>query len=164
MTEIEQLYDEYFSRVYGYAVSLCKNKAAAEDITSETFLRAIKNYRKIDTDKNVNSWLCQIAKNIYLDSLRRKGSSAAIDDIPEISDGSDILSDFTDRESAKEIFAALHRLDEPYKEVFSLRVLGELSFGDIGAIFDKSENWARVTFFRAKKKIHNILKETNGYE
>lgn len=70
MTDIEQLYDAYFSKVYAYAVSISHNKAVAEDITGETFYRAIKNYNKIDDSKNVNSWLCEIAKNIYLDMLR----------------------------------------------------------------------------------------------
>lgn len=162
MTDIELLYDAFFSKVYAYAVSISKNKAVAEDITSETFYRAIKNYKKIDDSKNVNSWLCEIAKNIYLDMLR-KSKTVPIDDF-EFSDNDDFQSKLDDSDSSKQVHKILHTLDEPYKEIFSLRVFGELSFADIGELFEKSESWARVTFFRAKKKIQTKLSENKREE
>ena len=66
---------------------------------------------------------------------------------------------FADRDTAKRLHALLHVLPEPYKEVFSLRTFGELSFAHIGELFQKSESWARVTYFRARQKLKGGLDE-----
>ncbi|MGN1480519.1 RNA polymerase sigma factor [Porcipelethomonas sp.] len=160
MNDFELLYNEYFSKIYGFAVNLCKNKELAEDITSETFVRAIIHYKKTDENKNVNTWLCQIAKNIYLDYLRKQ-SKISGNEIPEIADNTSIENIVSNNESCRQIHKILHKTEEPYKEVFTLRVFGELSFKEIGEVFEKSENWARVTFFRAKKKIQTELEKEN---
>ena len=65
-----------------------------------------------------------------------------------------------DKEQAIAIHKLLHKLEEPYKEVFHLRTFGELSFKEIGEVFGKTESWSRVTYYRAKMKIiENLNKE-----
>ncbi len=152
MRDFDEIYAKYFSFVYKFTLGLCKNKALAEEITQETFFKALKNIEKYDEKYRLTTWLCQIAKNTYFSYLRKNNKQADLDSERFISD-ENIESRFADKEDAAVIHKALHRLKDPYKEVFYLRVFGELSFAQIGVIFDKTENWARVTFYRAKIQI-----------
>ena len=80
-------------------------------------------------------------------------------DLNSIEDHIDFSSQLLQKETAMRIHKYLHTLEEPYKEVFSLRVFGELPFKDIGMIFEKSDAWARVTFSRAKQKIKERMEQ-----
>jgi len=153
--DFDELYNAYADDVYRYAFSLCRNKHIAEDITSETFLKAIKASNSFKGDCNVRVWLCQIAKNIY---FNLKKQSKFIAEMPADTPSGDSLElKLIDRTQAFEIHKSLHLLDEPYKEIFSLRFFAELSFAEIGELFKKSESWARVTFHRAKNKIREAI-------
>ena len=156
--DFEEVYSRYAKDVYAYVFSLCGNHATTEDITSETFLKAIRASATFRGTCTVKVWLCQIAKNTYYD-LVRKNSRAAELPADVLSEG-DFELDLLSKAQAVNINKLLHRLSEPYKEVFSLRVFAELSFAEIGEVFEKSENWARVTFYRAKLKIREA--DTNG--
>ena len=160
MTEIEKIYTEHFRSVYKYALSLCRNEMTAEDITSETFLKAIKAIDKFKGESTVKVWLCQIAKNTYFSMLKKVKAEVVLDpDIEIESEVSDFTERLLDRSSAMEIHRCLRNLEEPYKEVFSLRTFGELSFAEIAELFSKTENWARVTYHRSKLKIKEALYE-----
>ena len=156
MQGFDEIYSEYFSQVYKFVLGLCRNPDAAEEITQEAFFKALKNIEGFKGDCKLSSWLCQIAKNIFYSQAQKQGRQT--ESLTEL-----ILSDenieqqFTDHETALEVHKILHRLKEPYKEVFWLRTLGELSFAQIGLIFGKSESWARVTFYRAKIEIREEL-------
>jgi len=153
--DFSSLYNAYADDVYSYIFSLCQNKHIAEDITSETFIKAIKAADKFKGDCNMRVWLCQIAKNTYYNlSKRSKFVADMPDDFPSEDNFELRLSDKT---QAFEIHKVLRLLDEPYKEVFSLRIFAELSFAEIGKLFNKSESWARVTFHRAKNKIKEAI-------
>ena len=153
--DFDGLYNDYADDVYRYAFSLCGNKYTAEDITSETFLKAIKASDSFKGDCNVRVWLCQIAKNTYFNLTKQRKFIAEMPaDIPS---GDDLELKLLDRIQSFEIHKTLHLLDEPYKEVFSLRFFAELSFAEIGELFKKSESWARVTFHRAKNKIREVI-------
>ncbi|MDE7280568.1 MAG: sigma-70 family RNA polymerase sigma factor [Ruminiclostridium sp.] len=155
------MYKTCYMQVYSYMMTLCKNSEQAEEITQKAFYKAFLNFKKYRGDASELTWLCAIAKNIYLDMLRReKKRDNMPENIPEnISDGEDIARKAEDKESVLRIHRILHQMEEPYKEVFQLRVFGELSFGQIGQLFGKSENWARVTYYRAKNKIRDKLEE-----
>lgn len=146
--DLEKLYNDYFSVVYKYILSISKDSLTAEEITQETFFKALK---KIDTfrgDCSIRVWLCQIAKNTYYDCVKQQSrfvQSGEDDDTEET-----IEYDYLSGIVSKEAHRVLHNMKEPYKEVFTLRVFGELSFSDIGELFGKSDSWARVTFHRAK--------------
>jgi len=157
VTNFEQVYQTYFSDVFLYIKKISGDEQIAEDITSETFLKAMDAIDGFRGKCNIRVWLCQIAKNCYCSYLRKNGRVQPAELLPEIKDTTDIEALIISSEEKMEIHRLLHKLDEPYKEVFSLRVFGELSFKEIGALFDKSENWACVTYHRSRKKIQDAL-------
>ena len=160
MTEFEQIYNLYFKDVYAFVYSLSRNEKIAEDITQDTFFKALKSIDTFQGHCKLSVWLCQIAKNTYftyVDKQKRFDSA----EIPEQTAAARVEEIILNKEDSFRIHKALHRLDEPYKEVFTLRVFGELSFKQISQLFGKTESWARVTFHRAKQKIQDMLKEEN---
>jgi len=159
VTNFEQVYQTYFRDVFLYIKKISGDEQIAEDITSETFLKAMDAIDGFRGKCNIRVWLCQIAKNCYCSYLRKNGRVQPAELLPEIKDTTDIEALIISSEEKMEIHRLLHKLDEPYKEVFSLRVFGELSFKEIGALFDKSENWACVTYHRSRKKIQDALEE-----
>lgn len=156
MTEFEEIYSQYFADVYKYVLSLCRNESLADEVTQETFFKALKSIDEFEGNCKIRVWLCQIAKNHYFSLLRKK--KHLMDKSYEAKEGECIEQKLVDKETAWEIHLKLHFLDEPYKEVFSLRVFGELSFIQISELFEKTESWARVTFHRAKIKLKEGLK------
>lgn len=157
MTEFQEVYDLYFKDVYLFAYSLTKDKHLAEDITSETFIRALNSLDSFKGDSHIRVWLCQIAKNYYFSYLKKNKRILPTELLSEEKADINIESMIIASEEAMKVHTILHRLKEPYKEVFSLRVFGELSFKDIGHIFGKTDNWACVTYHRARNKIRNEL-------
>jgi len=155
VTNFEQVYQTYFRDVFLYIKKISGDEQIAEDITSETFLKAMGAIDGFRGKCNIRVWLCQIAKNCYCSYLRKNGRVQPAELLPEIKDTTDIEALIISSEEKMEIQRLLHKLDEPYKEVFSLRVFGELSFKEIGALSDKSENWACVTYHRFRKKIQD---------
>ena len=154
MDKVEELYKDYFHDVYLYIRSLSADEHLAEDITQETFFRALKSVNSFRGDCDIRVWLCQIAKNL-LYTHSKKSSRFTGEEVPEtVADTNVSIEDMVaDEQQSMDIHRVLHTLSEPYKEVFSLRVFGELSFRQIGDIFGKTESWARVSFHRAKLKI-----------
>lgn len=159
---IEELYRTYFDIVYRYIRSISQDGSLAEEVTQETFFKALKKADQFRGDCDVRVWLCQIAKNTLYDHLKKQKKQLLGDEKLEKieSAGGELLEEkLTQRSQAMEIHKVLHRLSEPYKEVFSLRTFGELTFREIGMLFGKSENWARVTYYRARVKIREELEQ-----
>jgi RNA polymerase sigma factor, sigma-70 family len=161
VTEFEEIYDNYFKDVYLYIYGLSGDKYIAEDITSDTFMKAIKNINSFKGNSDIRVWLCQIAKNSYFSYLRRNKRLVNIDQYPNKEGNIDIEEIICSSEDSMKIHEILHDLNEPYKEVFTLRVFGELSFKQIASLFGKNENWACVTYHRAKNKIKDRME---GYK
>ena len=150
MPDFEEVYRRYFADVYKYVLALSRDEATAEEVTQETFFKALAAIDDFRGDCQLRVWLCQIARNQYLSLCReRKRFGVAAEEPGD--DG--IEAGFDDREDAKKLHRLLHGLPEPYKEVFSLRTFGELPFSQIGELFGKTESWARVTYFRARRKL-----------
>ena len=162
MDEFDEICRRCTPVVYRFLLSLCKDASLADELTAETFYQA---YLHIDTFRGncrVESWLCQIAKNTLYDHLKKQKKQLLGDEKLEEAeiDGGELLEEkLAQRSQAMEIHKVLHRLSEPYKEVFSLRTFGELKFSEIGMLFGKSENWARVTYYRARVKIREELEQ-----
>jgi len=153
--DFREIYDRYFRDVYRYVLALSRSETIAEEITQETFFKALKAIEKFDGRCRLYVWLCQIAKNEYFslrERDRRREREISSDGIDR-----DIADRLVERESAIEVHRLIHDLEEPYKEVFSLRTFGELPFSQIAELFGKSESWARVTYHRAKIKIREGL-------
>ncbi|MDE6875194.1 MAG: RNA polymerase sigma factor [Lachnospiraceae bacterium] len=160
MGDFEAIYVRHFDGVYKYVFSLCRNETVAEEITQETFYRAMEHIDKFEGKCKLYVWLCQIAKNTFLTYVKKQKRHVSETDIDlsrqiEASFENEIL----DKETVWKLHKLLHELSEPYKEVFSLRVFGELPFSQIGELFGKSDSWARLIFYRAKKELRRDLDE-----
>lgn len=160
MEDFEAIYIQHYDGVYKYVFSLCRNEAIAEEITQETFFRAMEHIEKFEGKCKLYVWLCQIAKNTlftYAKKQNRYVSETDVDLSQQLEPGFE--SELLDKETVWELHKLLHHLNEPYKEVFSLRVFGELPFSRIGELFGKSDSWARLIFYRAKKELRRDLDE-----
>lgn len=157
----EEMYQRFFKDVYLFVFSISKDRQIAEDITQETFFKALKEIKHFRGDCSVKSWLCQIAKNLYISQMRKKNmiSIEDMDVVPNQVSGTNIECEYIQKEGTLSIYKVLHLLDEPYKEIFLLRTLGNLSFKEIADIFHKTESWARVTYHRARLKIQESLEQ-----
>ena len=155
--KFEEVYSKYYNSVYRYLITITKDINMAEEITQETFYKALKNIDKYDPKFKMLTWLCEIAKNTYYSYCKKYKKICELDK-NMLDDEETIIEKVIDSEQNLEILKILHSLEEPYKEVFTLRIYGELSFKQIGEIFDKNENWARVTYYRSKLKIKENLK------
>ena len=155
----DQIYLTYFDPVYRYILSLSGNPQTAEEITQEAFFKALRSLEQFRGDCSLKSWLCAIARNLWI-SEQRKPKTQPIEDAGSMA-GPDAGPEETimRRDESMRIHRLLHHLDEPYREVFTLRALGQLSFRDIGELFGKSDNWACVIYHRARTKIMRKMEE-----
>ena len=155
----EKLYEAFYMKVFSYVMTLARDRNDAEEITQETCFRAISTDKSFKGDSDSFTWLCAIAKNIFIDEKRRvsREDDELSEELPDGNKG--IEEKLSDRDTSLKIHTILHKLEEPYKEVFQLRVFGELSFMEIGSIFGKTETWARVTYHRARLKIKERMDE-----
>ncbi|MCR5723072.1 MAG: RNA polymerase sigma factor [Lachnospiraceae bacterium] len=156
--DIEELYNDYFSVVYKYILSMSRDSHTAEEITQETFFKAMKKIDSFRGDCSIRVWLCQIAKNLYFDECKRRSRFDSLEDEEDYEPFSPETG-LLNAENRKTINKILHSLKEPYKEVFTLRTYGELSFSEIAELFSKTESWARVTYHRARMMIKEEYKD-----
>ena len=155
--EFEQIYITYFRDVYLYIRRLSNSEHIAEEITSETFFKAMKSIDSFRGDCDIRVWLCQIAKNCYYSYIKKADRTECIDNVEVAEQGASFEERLFRHDTAMQIQKILHDVPEPYKEVFMWRVYAELSFKQIGQMFGKSENWACVTYHRARNKIKEKL-------
>ena len=162
MGAFEEVYKQYYRQVYFYVLGLCRNEHIAEEITQETFFKVLEKMDTFRGECRINVWITQIAKNTFYNYCRRK----KLDPENYLEDVEENVAEQTqksfeeklmDKEAAKEIHMVLHKMPEPYREVFWMRVFGELSFREIGNIHGKTESWARVAYHRAKLMIREEL-------
>lgn len=158
--EFEKIYQDNFSVVYRYLLKMCQNQHLAEELTSVTFFKAINNIDKFEGNCTVTSWLCQIAKYSYYGYLRKNKRLVELNSTVEQMDtDSDMEEHLIDSMVSKEIHKIANELEEPYRKVFHLRIFQELSFKRIASMFGKTENWACVTYHRARNKVRERMEE-----
>ena len=152
--DIEKLYNEYFKTVYKYLICLTHNKEIAEDLSQETFCKAID---KIDTFKGkckISVWLCEIAKNLWLNELKKNKRIVLTEKQEELVDIKYNIEDrFLLEQDKIDLHKKIYNLDSQVKEIFYLKLFANWTFKEIGEIMGKSEVWARVNFYRGKEKI-----------
>ena len=155
---VEDIYNEYFRDVFNFVLGLSRDGDIASEITQETFMRVLKNVDGFDGVRDHRAWLFSVARNAYYDMCRKRRRIA---DMPEElpCEGAGLPERMADSETALEIHRFIHGMPEPYKEVFTLRVFGELPYERIGLIFGKSAGWARVVYYRAKKMITDHMED-----
>ena len=162
VTEFEKIYSTYFNDVFRYIRRLSNNEHIAEEITADTFFKALRSIDRFRGECDIRVWLCTIARNCYFSYLKKQGRLENMEDVDALNvpgTAESIEEQLVRREDAMRIQRVLHEIPEPYKEVFMWRVYAELSFKQIGQIFNKSENWACVTYHRAKSKIRERLED-----
>ena len=145
---MEDVYKDYFSVVYKYLYSLSHNENIAEELTQETFYRAVKNINKYKGKCKMSTWLCQIAKNLWYSELKN---------INSLIESSNLLEEYINKEEKISMFKEISKLDDKTKEVIHLRING-MTFKEIGEILDKNENWAKIVFYRGKEKLKEVGK------
>ena len=156
MQDMEQIYEQYFETVYKYLFCLTRNSDISEELTQETFYRAVKKIHTFNGDCKISVWLCQIAKNLWYDECRKNKKTIKVseENFLEIQATNDVTEEkIVQNEEKMALYKKLQKLDEKTREVIYLRITGELSFKEIGMILNRTENWARVTFYRGKQKL-----------
>ena len=150
----EDIYQENYPIVYGYLLSLCGDIPLAEDLAAETFFKAFLHPRRYDGRCKLSTWLCTIGRNLYINECKRRNRSRRLSPPPATAPSPEEL--FLEKEQIRQLYQTAQQLEAPYSQVFFMRLEG-LSFRQISEALDKTENWARVTFFRAKVKIQERI-------
>ena len=154
MQNIEQIYKEYFDTVNKYLFCLTRNNDISEELTQETFYIAVKKIDTYNGECKISVWLCQIAKRLWYDYCRKNKRTVNInEDLFEIQSNNMTEDSVILKDEKMALYRKMQELDEKTREVIYLRITGELSFKGIGIILNKTENWARVTFYRGKMKL-----------
>ena len=162
MQNIEEIYKEYSITVYKYLFCLTQNRDISEELTQETFAIAVEDIKKFRGECKLSVWLCQIAKHLWYKELKKRKKNANVS-FEEVNDT--ILYDesleelICEKEEKLKLFKDMQKLDEKSREVMYLRMVGNLSYEEIGEILGKTANWSRVTFYRAKQKIREGNKD-----
>ena len=156
MQDIEQIYKEYFETVNKYLFCLTQNNDISEELTQETFYRAVKKINTYRGECKISVWLCQIAKNLWYDYCRKNKKLMNEDKIFNLQEMNTLEEKVISNEEKISLYKKMQNLDEKTREVMYLRITGELSFKEIGVILNKTENWARVTFYRGKNRLKEV--------
>ena len=152
MEDIEEIYKQYANLIKKYIFFITKNEDLSEEIMQETFVVAIKQINNFRGECEISTWLYSIAKKILYKKLRKENKNLSIDEI-EVSDDKNLEEDYIKKDDKLKLYYALQQLDVKTREVVYLRLTGDLSFKEIGNILNKTESWARTTFFRGKQKL-----------
>lgn len=154
MQKIEKIYKDYYEIVYKYLLCLTHDKDIAEELSQETFYKMIKNIDKFEGKSKLSSWLCEIAKNLWYDEVRKKKRNIFVSNEEcDIESNENIEEKYIEKEESKKVLDRIESLDKLTQRVIYLRLNFDLSFKEIGIILGKSEVWARVTFYRGKQKV-----------
>ncbi len=161
MEDMDEVYREHAKTVYKFLLSQCRDPNLAEELTQETFYQAVRSINRFDGSCKMSVWLCQIGKHLWYQHLRKNRHEVPADegilDIPLPSAEEDALS----RAGHLDLLKQIHSLPDPAREVVYLRAFGGLSFREIGDVLDRTETWARVTFYRGKERLRGGFDHEN---
>ena len=158
MQDIEKIYEEYFETVNKYLFCLTHNNDISEELTQETFYKAVQKIHAYKGECKMSVWLCQIAKNLWYDQCRKNKKILKTEEseLLEVQDLTSLEEQIISNDEKITLYKKMQSLDEKTREVMYLRITGELSFKEIGVILNKTENWARVTFYRGKNRLKEV--------
>lgn len=162
--DLEEIYATIQPNIYAFFFVKTRNRELAEDLTQEVFYQAIKGFKNFHGDASIKTWVFAIAKNVLKKHFRSKKYQLELTEKlqGERQTSTSFEEEIIDKEEHHQLLHLIEKLDTLSKEVVTLRIYGELSFRDIGALLDKSENYARITFHRAKLKMQKELKSNEG--
>ena len=158
MQDMEKIYEQYFETVNKYLFCLTHNSDISEELTQETFYKAVQKIDSYKGECKISVWLCQIAKNLWFDQCRKNKKRINTEIIDLINERmlNTLEEQIISKDEKVSLYRKMQKLDEKTREVIYLRITGELSFKEIGTILNKTENWARVTFYRGKNKLKEV--------
>ena len=157
MQDIKQIYEEYFETVNKYLFCLTHDNDISEELTQETFYKAVQKINTYKGKCKMSVWLCQIAKHLWYDQCRKKQKTIDVEEnLFDVQALESTESQVISNEEKISLYKKMQKLDEKTREVIYLRITGELSFKEIATILDKTENWARITFYRGKNKLKEV--------
>lgn len=159
MEEVKELYELYSKGIYSYLYFLTKNEQQAEELLQETFYQACLSIHRFNQESKVSTWLYQIAKHVFYKSVHKKKWTYPVESLFQLPDQNTPEKQVLDKETDQELIEAVHLLDAPYQQVVLLRIFHEMSFKEIGEALGKSENWARVTFYRSKQQLQKSYRK-----
>ena len=158
MQSMDEIYQTYARTVYKFLLSKTQNEDLAEELTQETFYQAVRSIHRYDGSCKLSTWLCAIAKNQLRSYQRKHPVNESIDDHEDLT-GTSVEAEIFSQIERVDLLKKLHLCPEPYREILYLRIFGNLSFREIGEIMGRTENWARVNFYRAKERLKKEMKE-----
>lgn len=155
MKDVNKIVNEYSNNIYKYLLCLTHNEDMSEELTQETMYRAIKNINQLKDESKAEMWLCKIAKNLWLQEInkRKKYMILENDNLDKFETNENIEDNLIQNDNKLELYKNIEQLDDISKEIILLRLNGDLRFKEIGELYGKTENWARVIFYRAKQQI-----------
>lgn len=156
MQNMEELYNQYFYTVYKYLLYLTHDKDFSEELTQETFCKALEKLHTFKGECKISVWLCQIAKHLLINEQNKRKKIDSNEDLNFLEDVTKMEDTIVLKDEKINLYRKMQKLDSNSKEVIHLRITGELSFKEIGYVLGKTETWARVTFYRAKKKLEEV--------
>ncbi len=151
MQSMEEIYQDYAKSVYRYLLALTHDDGLAEELTQETFYQAIRSSERYDGSCKISTWLCAIAKNVLLSHRRKHPPQDEL--LPQDVSVPSAEAEAVGAAGRMRLLRQIHALPEPYRELLYLRVFGGLSFREIGELLGRTENWARVSYYRGKEKL-----------
>ena len=159
----DDIYVKYANTVKRFLISLSGNFDLAEDLTQETFYQAYKSLHRYNGKCKMSVWLCQIAKHMYFDYLKKEKhiQKIEIENLKIFYTERNVEETYLLKEEIQELLFAVQQAKKTYGQVFWLRAYEEMTFKEIGEIFDKSENWARINYYRAKEWIRERIRLNN---
>ena len=161
MEDLEQIYRNHARTVYKFLLSQCHDEALAEELTQETFYQAVRSIDRFDGTCKISVWLCQIAKHLWYQHLRKAKRETPMAEPDDLQTVSSAESELLSREGHLDLLKQIHQLPDPAREVVYLRAFGGLSFREIGDVLGKTETWSRVTFYRSKERLKGGFEHEN---
>lgn len=158
MQSIDEIYKQYFETVKKYLFCLTHNNDIAEELTQETFYKAVMKINTFKGNCKISVWLCQIAKNLWYNEVKKNKKIQQVEEEDLLTLASTEMVEDTVilNENRINLYKKIQKLDEKTREVIYLRITGEFSFKEIANILNKTENWTRITFYRGKKKLEEV--------
>ena len=161
MRGFEELYHTQGRPVYRFLLALTGDEGQAEELLQETFYQAFLHIDRFEGRSSLYTWLCCIGKNAWLRECRRRSryTDTPYEELRLEASAPTPEEAMLRREQAQRLRQAVLKLEDPQREVFILHAYGGLKLKEIAALHQKSESWARVTYFRARKTIQEVLSD-----
>jgi len=162
LSNFKLLYEKYLNAVYRYCYNrLGRNKELAEDVTSETFVKAIEKFHTFTyRDISFVAWLYTIAHNLIVDYYRdKKEKGISLDDVPQFNKSAteDVLVKLSKDEMKSKVIEKASELSDDLQNIFTLRHTEDLTFSQIAKMIGGTEGSVKMKYYRGVKAVQNLI-------